>query len=134
MQLNPEFEKFGIMVVDDSDFARTALTGVLHKNGFKVVAEARDGVEAMKLLREKKPHLVLTDIVMPEFSGIELTEKIMASGTHTGVIAISSLNQEQIILQAIAAGAIDFIAKPVDPLQLIEAVTKFLRHHAREGA
>ena len=120
------YAKYRLMLVDDSDFSRSKLRTMLTQNGFNVVAEASSGGEAIKLIKEKKPHLVLVDVVMPEISGIELTEKIMQTFTNTGVIVVSSLTQEQVIMQAIAAGAADFIPKPIDQTQLIESVAKYL--------
>jgi two-component system chemotaxis response regulator CheY len=72
------------------------------------------------------------DIVMPEVSGIQLTEKIIANFSNVGVIMVSSLTHEQVVLESIAAGAADFINKPINPLQLTEAVEKFLTHLGKD--
>ncbi len=116
------------MVVDDSDFARASLRSLLGQGGYQVVAEAANGTDALRLVKEKKPHLVLVDVVMPEMSGIQLTESIITSFPQVGVIVVSSLNQEQVVLEAIAAGASDFLAKPLNPTQVLEAVEKFLKN------
>lgn len=121
-----DFSAYRILLVDDSDFSRSQLRLLLTQHGFTVVAEASNGGEALKLIKEKKPHLVLMDVVMPEISGIELTEKIMTGQMSTAVIIISSLTQDQVVLDAIGSGAVDFIAKPVQPRQLVESVTKYL--------
>lgn len=123
---NDDYSKYRILLVDDSDFSRGKLRTLLSQNGFNVVGEASNGGEAIKLVKEKKPHLVLVDVVMPEISGIELTEKIMTSFSNIGVIVVSSLTQEQVVMQAIAAGASDFIPKPIEPNQLLESVGKYL--------
>lgn len=123
---NDDYSKYRILLVDDSDFSRGKLRTLLNQNGFNVVGEASTGGEAIKLVKEKKPHLVLVDVVMPEISGIELTEKIMTTFTNIGVIVVSSLTQEQVVMQAIAAGASDFIPKPIEPNQLLESVGKYL--------
>jgi two-component system chemotaxis response regulator CheY len=127
-----DFLAYRILLVDDSDFSRSQLRQLLTQNGFTVVAEAATGGEALKLIKEKKPHLVLIDVVMPEISGIELTERIMNNQMGTAVIIISSLTQDQVVLDAISSGAVDFIAKPVQPRQLIESVTKYLSTLSKE--
>lgn len=122
----PDFRQYSLVVVDDSDFARSQIASLLKDCGFNVVGEANGAEEALRLVKEKKPHLVLTDVVMPNVSGIELTEKITSIFPNVGVIMVSSLGHEQVVLEAIAAGAVDFIRKPIDVRQLTEAVEKFL--------
>lgn len=114
-----------IVVVDDSDFSRSQIISILKSSGLNVVGEANSAEEAIKQIADKKPHLIITDIVMPNISGLDLAEKINSSHPEIGVILISSLTHEQVVLEAIAKGAIDFIAKPIVPLQLIESVEKF---------
>jgi two-component system chemotaxis response regulator CheY len=126
------FKNYRLLVVDDSDFARAQISSLLVQLGFSVAGEAGNAEEAIKQIREKKPHLVLTDIVMPNISGIELAEKITQSFPQIGVIMISSLHHEQVVLESIAAGAIDFIKKPIDSIQLKEAVEKFLTSLGKE--
>jgi len=126
------FKNYRLLVVDDSDFARAQISSLLTQLGFSVAGEASNAEEAIKQIREKKPHLVLTDIVMPNISGIELAEKINQSFPQIGVMMISSLHHEQVVLESIATGAIDFIRKPIDSIQLKEAVEKFLTSLGKE--
>mgnify|MGYP001627413081 CR=1 FL=1 len=126
MTATPDFKNYRLLIVDDSDFARTHITALLTQRGFTVVGEAASAEDALRQVKEKKPHLVITDIVMPNVSGIELTEKIASTFSSVGVIVISSLSHEQVVLEAIGAGAIDFIKKPIDPDQLVESIEKFL--------
>ena len=127
-----KFKEYRLLVVDDSDYARAQMTALLTQAGFTVVGEAASAEDALRQVRDKKPHLVLMDIVMPEVSGIQLTEKIIADFSNVGVIMVSSLTHEQVVLESIAAGAADFINKPVNPLQLTEAVEKFLTNLGKE--
>lgn len=115
-----------IVVVDDSDFARSVINTMLKEEGFEVVGEAPSAKLAMEVIQEKKPHVVITDIVMPEISGIELTQKINDKFSEIAVIVISSLSQEHIVLEAIGAGARDFIAKPIQKQQMVESLDKIL--------
>lgn len=88
------------------------------------MGEANGAESALILIKEKKPDIVITDIVMPEVSGIELTEKITQSFDDISVIVISSLSQEHVVLEAISAGASDFIAKPIQKQQLMDSIEK----------
>jgi two-component system, response regulator YesN len=118
-------KKLKIAVIDDSDFSRSQIINILTDNGFTVCGEASSADDGLRIVAEKKPHLAITDIVMPNISGIELTDKIVKNFPHTAVILISSLKHEQIVLEGISKGAIDYISKPIDPLQLVESVEKY---------
>jgi len=113
-----------ILLVDDSDFSRSMIKKMLTEEGFNVIAEARDAFEAQEMIKEHFPDVMITDIVMPKMSGIELTSRISKSHPDISVIVISSLSQEHIVLDAIGAGASDFIAKPIQKQQLIESLQK----------
>lgn len=113
-----------IVIVDDSDFSRSLIRRMLSEEGFDIVGEANSAESALLVIKDKQPNIVITDIVMPEISGIELTEKIAQSFEDIAVIVISSLSQEHVVLEAIGAGASDFIAKPIQKQQLIDSIEK----------
>jgi YesN/AraC family two-component response regulator len=115
-----------IVVVDDSDFSRGLIIKMLKEANFNVVGEAPSASTALSVIKEKKPHVVITDIVMPEISGIELAEKINQDFDDIYVIVISSLAQEHVVLEAIGAGAADFIAKPINKQQLVDSLEKIM--------
>lgn len=121
-----ERSKLKVVIVDDSDFSRTIIIKMLKDEGFNVVGEANSAAAALMVIKEKKPHVVITDIVMPEVSGIELTENINQNFDNTFVIVISSLSQEHVVLEAIGAGAADFIAKPINQQQLSDSLEKIM--------
>ena len=121
-----ERSKLKVVIVDDSDFSRTIIIKMLKDEGFNVVGEANSATTALMVIKEKKPHVVITDIVMPEVSGIELTENINQNFDNTFVIVISSLSQEHVVLEAIGAGAADFIAKPIGQQQLTDSLEKIM--------
>ena len=113
-----------VVIVDDSDFSRSILRKMLAEEGIEVAGEASSAESALAVIKDKKPNIVITDIVMPEVSGIELTEKITQNYDDISVIVISSLSQEHVVLEAISAGASDFIAKPIQKQQLIDSLNK----------
>lgn len=119
-----KFSELNVVVVDDSDFYRSIICKMLVEEGVNVVGEAASAEAALVVIKDKTPDIVITDIVMPEISGIELTEKISQNYPNISVIVISSLAQEHIVLEAIGAGASDFIAKPVQKQQLIDSIEK----------
>jgi YesN/AraC family two-component response regulator len=119
-------ENLKIVVVDDSDFSRSLIIKMLKESGFNVIGEANSAVSALQVIKDKEPHVVITDIVMPEVSGIELTENINQNFDNVYVIVVSSLSQEHVVLEAISAGAADFIAKPINQQQLVESLEKIM--------
>jgi len=126
MNTNFSHEDLKVVVVDDSDFSRSLIIKMLKDANFTVVGEASSAKTALQVIKEKKPNVVITDIVMPEVSGIELTESINKNFDNTYVIVVSSLSQEHIVLEAIGAGAADFIAKPISENQLIDSLEKIM--------
>ena len=116
-----------IVVVDDSSFSRTLIIKMLKEENFDIAGEAENAKEAIKVIQDTQPHIVITDIVMPEVSGLELTSMINKSYSEIFVIVISSLSQEHIILDAISAGAADFISKPIEKSTLLNSINKIMK-------
>ena len=119
-------EDLKIVIVDDSDFSRSLIRKMLTEEGIQIVGEANGAEAALKVIKAENPNVVITDIVMPDISGIELTEKITQGNGNIAVIVVSSLSQEHIVLEAIGAGASDFIAKPIQKQQLIDSLEKII--------
>lgn len=119
-----QMSELKVVIVDDSDFYRGIIRKMLAEEGVTIVGEAASAEAALVVIKDSKPDVVITDIVMPEISGIELTEKINQNFPDISVIVISSLSQEHIVLEAIGAGASDFIAKPVQKQQLMDSLEK----------
>ena len=115
-----------ILVVDDALFMRTMVADVLTKAGHEIVGEAANGVEAVALQLELKPDLTTLDITMPEKDGITALRDIRASDPTARVIMCSALGQESKVLEAVKAGAKDFVVKPIQPERLAEAAAKAL--------
>ncbi|HJA91369.1 MAG TPA: response regulator [Candidatus Jeotgalibaca merdavium] len=113
-----------ILIVDDAAFMRMKLKDILEKNGYNVVGEAQNGLEAVSLYKEVKPDLVTMDITMPEMDGIEALKEIKAVDPAAKVIMCSAMGQQGMVMEAIKMGAIDFIVKPFDTARVIKSLSK----------
>ncbi|KAB2494687.1 response regulator [Priestia filamentosa] len=115
-----------ILVVDDAAFMRMMIKDILTKNGYEVVAEAADGLQAIEQYKEHKPDLVTMDITMPEMDGIHSLKEIKKVNPNAKVIMCSAMGQQAMVIDAIQAGAKDFIVKPFQADRVIEAISKTL--------
>ena len=113
-----------ILIVDDAAFMRMMIKDVLTKKGYKVVGEGLDGLDAVKKYTELKPDLVIMDITMPNMNGIEAVKKIREIKADANIIMCSAMGQQGMVVEAIQAGARDFIVKPFQSERIIEAVSK----------
>jgi two-component system, chemotaxis family, chemotaxis protein CheY len=113
-----------VLIVDDASFMRTMLKDILVSGGFDLAGEAMDGIEAVQKYKELKPDVVTMDIVMPLKSGIDAVREIIALHKDARIIMCSALGQESLVLEAINAGAKDYIIKPFDPEKVIEMIRK----------
>lgn len=115
-----------ILIVDDAAFMRMMIKDILVKNGFEVVGEAADGAQAIEKYAELKPDLVTMDITMPEMDGIQALKEIKEKDPTATIIMCSAMGQQAMVIDAISAGAKDFIVKPFQADRVIEAIEKAL--------
>ncbi len=115
-----------VLVVDDSVFMRDIIKDIFAAGGFSVVGEAGNGVEAVEKFKELKPDLVTMDLVMPYRNGIDATREILRSDGRALVVMCSALGQETMVMEAIEAGAVDFIVKPPRAEDVLAVVKKVL--------
>ncbi|MBP3569132.1 MAG: response regulator [Lachnospiraceae bacterium] len=115
-----------VLVVDDASFMRMMIKDILTKNGYDVVGEAENGKIAVEKCNELQPDLVTLDITMPEMDGIQALKGIRAVAPNTKVIMCSAMGQQAMVIEAVQAGARDFIVKPFQPDRVLEAVSKAL--------
>ncbi|MDI3507897.1 MAG: two-component system, chemotaxis family, chemotaxis protein CheY [Clostridiales bacterium] len=113
-----------VLIVDDAAFMRMMIKDILTKNGYEVSAEAENGLKAVEKYKEDKPDLVIMDITMPEMDGIESVKKIKSMDPNANIIMCSAMGQQAMVIEAIQAGAKDFIVKPFQADRVIEAVKK----------
>ena len=111
------------LLADDHSIVRRGLRGLLESAGVAVVAEAGDGLEAMRLCEEQKPDLVILDISMPKLSGIEVAARAQKMDRPPGVIILSVHGDESYIMRALAAGARAYLVKSATDEDLIPAVS-----------
>lgn len=112
-----------VLIVDDSLFMRKMLRDIVEGEGYEVVAEASDGVEAVARFKECRPDLTTLDIVMPNKTGIEALQEIMTFDPSARVVMCSAIGQESMTSAASNAGAKAFILKPFNP-ELVARVLK----------
>ena len=116
---------YRVLVVDDAMFMRNMLRDVFSKTeDFEVVGEAANGQEAVEKFDDLVPDLVTMDIVMPLKSGIEALQEIMAKEPGACVIMCSALGQEALIVEAVQAGAKDFIVKPFQEARVLDVARR----------
>ena len=119
-----------ILLVDDAIFMRNMLKDIFSGDDFEVVGEASNGVEAVERYQELKPDLVTMDIVMPFKSGIEATKEILDSDGEATIIMCSALGQEPLVMEALEAGASDFVVKPFQKDDVLKVVEKVFQEDA----
>lgn len=115
-----------ILIVDDAAFMRMMIKDILSKNGFQVVGEAENGAQAVEKYKEHTPDLVTMDITMPEMDGITALKEIKKVNPNAKIIMCSAMGQQAMVIDAIQAGAKDFIVKPFQAERVLEAISKAL--------
>ena len=120
-----------VLIVDDAMFMRNMIAEIFNGKKYKeedyqVVAEAENGIEAVEKYKEHNPDIVTMDIVMPEMTGIEALKEIMAIDSGANVIMCSALGQDSLVMEALDAGAKDFIVKPFQPEKVLDVVIRIL--------
>ena len=115
-----------MLVCDDAIFMRTMISDILTQAGYEVVGEAETGAQAVERYRALKPDLVTMDIVMPDMSGIDAVREICKSDPEARILMCSAMGQQALVVEAIQAGAKDFVVKPFQPSRVLEAVQRLL--------
>ncbi|QQK80244.1 response regulator [Salicibibacter cibi] len=115
-----------VLIVDDASFMRMMIKDILEKNQFVICGEAENGKEAVEKYKELKPAFVTMDITMPEMDGIQALKEILALDPQAKVIMCSAMGQQAMVIDAIQAGAKDFVVKPFQADRVLGAVQKTL--------
>jgi two-component system chemotaxis response regulator CheY len=114
--------KTQILIAEDSDSTRRTLKSVLELHDYEVVAEAKDGDQAVALYTELKPELVLMDIAMPKKHGIDAIKEILAIEKNAKIIAVTALYSKDNIKKIMEAGAKALVMKPFEVSKLIKTI------------
>ena len=101
-----------VVVAEDESLIRLDIVETLRDNGFDVVGEAGDGEEAVRLVEELRPDLVVMDVKMPKLDGISAAEQINASGNIAPVVLLTAFSQRELVERAAEAGALAYVVKP----------------------
>ncbi len=115
-----------VLLADDASFMRMMLKNILEPAGFTVVGEASNGREAIELYRKLKPDILITDMIMPEVGGIDVVREIIKEFPDANIIICSAIGQQTLVIEAIQAGAKDYIVKPFEQANVLETINKII--------
>ena len=125
--------KARVLIADDASFMRQMIREIIEPEGYEVVGEATDGIEAVARFDELQPDLVTMDIVMPKRSGIDAVKAVIENHPHACIVMCSALGQETLVMEALQAGAKDFIVKPFKPDNVVATLDKVLEKTDEHG-
>lgn len=114
-----------VLVADDAAFQRHRYVQALTAHGFAVV-EAENGAVAVSKYESERPDVVVLDITMPEMDGLEALKRIRQLDAGAKVVMCSALSQQSVLMEAIRAGAVDFIPKPCQPEKIVETIQRHI--------
>ncbi len=116
-----------VLIVDDATFMRMMIKDILINAGFTVVGEATNGKRAVELYAETRPDIVTMDITMPEMDGIMAIKEILKIHEDARILVCSAMGQRELVVEALEAGALDFLIKPFKAESVIEAIHNIIR-------
>jgi two-component system LytT family response regulator/two-component system response regulator LytT len=121
------------IVVDDEQLARDELRFLLEQlGGIDIVAQAGNGVDALRVIEEYQPDLVMLDVQMPGLTGFEVARRVMQAGIEAQLVFVTAYDQYAI--DAFEVNAVDYLLKPVEPERLATAVERVRKRLAAEAA
>lgn len=116
-----------VLIVDDVSFVRKTLTEVYTSAGYEVVGEAETAKKAVELYKKTKPDLVTIDLIMPDMNGVELIQRLVREEQKVQILVISGLDEMNLIVDSLQAGARDFIKKPFSAQDVIRISDQILK-------
>lgn len=116
-----------VLIADDATFMRMMIKDILIQAGFTVVGEAATGKKAVELYDKEKPTFVTMDITMPEMDGITAIKEILKIDPKARILVCSAMGQRELVVEALEAGALDFLIKPFKAESVIDALHNILR-------
>lgn len=115
-----------ILITDDAAFMRMMIKNIVTKAGYEVVGEAENGAQAVEMYKEHKPDLVTMDITMPEMDGIQAVKIIKEIDPNANIVMCSAMGQQAMVMEAIQAGAKDFIVKPFQQDRILQTIERII--------
>ena len=113
-----------VLIADDARFMRQLIRDIIEPEGYEVVGEAEDGRAVVEAFKQHNPDLVTMDVVMPKCSGIDAVKEILKINPGAKIAMVSALGQEQLVTEALQAGAADYIVKPFKPDAVLATLRK----------
>ncbi|MGI8973342.1 MAG: ANTAR domain-containing response regulator [Gaiella sp.] len=117
-----------ILIAEDETIIRLDLRELLEKAGFEVVAEARDGEEAVALAASELPELALLDVKMPKLDGIEAARRILAE-RPIPIVMVTAYGEQELVSRAVEAGVFGYLVKPFRESDLLPAIQTARARH-----
>ena len=114
-----------VLIVEDAEFLRVRISRMLKSEGHDI-SEAENGLEAVNAYKNNQPDIVLMDITMPEMDGLTALKEIKKHDPEAKIVMLTALGQESVVLEAIKAGAKDFIVKPFEQSRVMSAINKYV--------
>lgn len=115
-----------VLIVDDASVVRLMIKKILKDSDFTIVGEAENGIEALVKYKELKPDVVTMDMVMPGADGIQATRDIVSFDKDAKVVIVSGIDQREMLMKAIGAGACSYIVKPFESDRVISTLNEVL--------
>lgn len=117
-----------LVLADDHAMLRQGLRRLLESDdGFTVVGEAGDGLEAVQLVEQKRPDVLIVDLMMPALNGLEVTRQLAARAPATRIIILSMHQDDEYVLQALRSGAMGYVLKESTPTELAQAIHEVMQ-------
>lgn len=122
---------YSVLLCDDALFMRTMLRGIVTAGDYEVIGEAENGRRAIEQYQALRPDIVVMDMVMPELSGVDAVREIRRIDPQARIVMCSAMGQQQLVADALAAGAQGFITKPFTASRVLEALVDLMEGAAR---
>jgi DNA-binding NarL/FixJ family response regulator len=120
-----------VLLCDDQALVRSGFRMILaEREDIEVVGEAEDGLQALELVRWRRPDVILMDVRMPRLDGVEATRRLVAAGTEARIVILTTFDLDEYVYEALRAGASGFVLKDAQPAQLVEAIRVVARGEA----
>ena len=119
-----------VVIADDETIVRMDIREILEANGYDVVGEASDGIDAVELCRQQNPDLVLLDIKMPLMDGLSAAKQIHETNGNVAIVILTAYNDERFIDKAAEYGSVGYVVKPLNERSLIPAIKIALKRAA----